>query len=122
MNAMPRPLLVAMLWIAALVDQRTLAAEPGGRPARDIRKLSQHFIARDTTAPWTFLPSTNVARVSTRDHAGVVTLVEAGKGQDIKGLLDAPIKIDDYPLPWEFHLGMIQNYQATKGISERQVN
>ena len=46
----------------------------------------------------------------------------SGRGKDIKGLLEKPIRIDDYPLPWEFHLGLVQNYQAMKGISERQIN
>ncbi len=114
--------LVAALTVVA--GHRALAAEPTNRTGgRDIRTLSQHFIKRDdSTAPWKFTPQENIARLSTSDHAGVATLVEAGKGQDIKGVLDTPIRLDDYPLPWEFHLGLVQNYQAMKGISERQIN
>jgi hypothetical protein len=101
-----------------------VAAEPADGPKRrDIRKLSQHFIDIDGgTAPWKFVPQDNIARLSTSDHAGVVTLREAGKGKDVKGVLENPIRLDDYPLPWEFHLGLVQNHQATKGISERQIN
>jgi hypothetical protein len=109
-----------LLIFVAISSRAALAETP---PRADIRRLSQHFIARDdVTTPWRFGPKENIARLSTSDHAGVVTLVEAGKGKDIKGLLDAPIRVDEYPLPWEFHLGLIQNYQAMKGISERQIN
>ena len=108
------------LILVALGNGFAASAQPA---PKDIRKLSQHFItANNVTAPWKFVPQENIARLSTTDHAGVVTLVEAGKGKDIKGVLETPIKIDDYPLPWEFHLGLIQNYQAMKGISERQIN
>src|SRR5262245_14689925 len=90
---------------------------------KDIRKLSQHFTnPHDEMAPWVFLPEENIASISTAEHAGVVTIWEAGRGKDIKGLLEQPIGVDDYPLPWEFHLGFIQNYQAMKGISEKQIN
>lgn len=121
---MPRlvPLVLIVSW--SLAGEIASGAEPARRENRpDIRRLSQHFIAPgDETAPWQFLPKENIARLSTTDHRGVVTLVEAGKGKDVKGVLAAPIRIDDYPLPWEFHLGWIQNYQAMKGISERQIN
>jgi hypothetical protein len=97
-----------------------LAADP---PRKDIRALSQHFLDRHgNTAPWIFVPKENIASLSTAEHPGVVTIWEAGRGKDVKGLLDKPIRIADYPLPWEFHLGLVQNYQAMKGISERQIN
>lgn len=92
-------------------------------PRKDIRKLSQHFLDRnDKTGPWTFVPKENIASLSTSEHPGVVTIWEAGKGKDIKGVLEKAIKIDEYPLPWEYHLGFVQNYQAMKGLSERQIN
>ncbi|MFO1094306.1 MAG: hypothetical protein U0992_13520 [Planctomycetaceae bacterium] len=92
-------------------------------PRRDIRTLSQHFLhGAEDTVPWTFGPVENIASLSLTEHPGVVTIWEAGKGQDIKGLLPKPIRIDDYPLPWEYHLGVVQNYQAMKGISEQQIN
>ncbi|MBI2824587.1 MAG: hypothetical protein HYX69_07875 [Planctomycetia bacterium] len=117
-------LTIAIAMLVVCVARRCNSEELTAKPAaRDIRKLSQHFIARDdATGPWKFVPAENIARLSTSEHAGVVTIAEAGKGKDIKGVLDAPIKIDDYPLPWEFHLGLIQNYQAMKGLSERQIN
>lgn len=92
-------------------------------PSNDIRELSQHFLKRDaSTAPWIFVPKQNIASLSTSEHPGVVTIWEAGRGKDVKGILERPIRIDDYPLPWEFHLGLVQNYQALKGISEKQIN
>jgi hypothetical protein len=96
------------------------AADP---PGTDIRVLSQHFLDRSgKTAPWIFMPRENIASLSTSEHPGVVTIWEAGRGKDVKGLLERPIRFDDYPVPWEFHLGLVQNYQALKGISERQIN
>lgn len=120
-NRLPAPTLffVAALGLAAALPRHSLAAPPAG----DIRKLSQHFIdPGGKTAPWIFTPRANIADLSTSEHAGVVTLWEAGKGQDVKGILEQPIRMTDYPLPWEFHLGFIQNYQAMKGISEKQIN
>jgi hypothetical protein len=96
----------------------------GTTPApHDIRRLSQHFI--DPTgelSPWMFLPSENIKSLSTAEHPGMVTIWEAGRGQDVKGLLKEPIRINDYPLPWEFHLGIVQNFIALKGLSEKQIN
>jgi hypothetical protein len=42
------------------------------------------------------------------EHPGLVTIWEEGKGKYIKGVLKDPVKIDDYPLPWDFHLGFAQ--------------
>src|SRR5690242_17976640 len=94
-----------------------------GQAPKDIRRLSQHFLKGTTdTAPWRFVPEANIESLSLTEHPGVVTIWEAGKGQDIKGILNDPIRIDEYPLPWEYHLGLVQNYQAMKGISENQIN
>ena len=30
------------------------------------------------------------------------------RAEDVKGLVKDPIKIDDFPVPWEFHLGFGQ--------------
>jgi hypothetical protein len=92
-------------------------------PPKDIRQLSHHFLkGTSDTSPWSFVPEQNIASLSLSEHPGVVTIWEAGHGQDIKGILNDPIRIDDYPLPWEYHLGVVQNYQAMKGISEKQIN
>src|SRR5437899_13107346 len=77
----------------------------GGResPQQDIRKLNQHFNKPgNDLSPWMFVPQENIKELSTEEHPGLVTLWEAGKGDDIKGLLTDPIRIDDYPLPWQF--------------------
>src|SRR5690349_4984595 len=74
---------------------------------RDIRDLSHHFInPRGDIAPWIFVPENNVNSASLTEHPGFVTVSHADKGKDIKGILKDPIRIDDYPLPWEFHLGL----------------
>lgn len=89
----------------------------------DIRSLSSHFTdPSGDFGPWQFSPASNIRELSADEHPGMVTLWEAGNGQDIKGLLQKPIKISDYPLPWEFHLGMVQNCLARKGLSEGQIN
>jgi hypothetical protein len=116
-----------LIWYAAFVVawmfcsvQRVAAADENHR---DIRELSQHFLDRSgNTAPWIFVPKENIASLSTSEHPGVVTIWEAGRGKDVKGILTQPIRTDEYPLPWEFHLGLIQNYQGMKGISEGQIN
>jgi hypothetical protein len=95
------------------------------QPARgqQIQDLSQHFgdLGGDIS-PWTFVPQSNIDELSTTAHPGMVTLWDGGQHQNIKGILNQPIRIDDYALPWEFHLGFIQNNQAFKGISDNQVN
>ncbi len=111
---------VSVILVFALRPNEQLAADP---LHKDIRALSQHFLdGNGKTAPWIFVPGENIASLSTSEHPGVVTIWEAGRGKDVKGLLEQPIRISDYPLPWEFHLGLVQNYQAMKGISERQIN
>ena len=75
---------------------------------RDIRELSQHFTDPEDHSPWIFLPQDNIESLSTAERPGYATIWESGKGKDIKGILKDPIKIDDYPLPWEFHLGFVQ--------------
>ncbi len=77
-----------------------------GPGAPDIRKLSQHFKEpNDNIAPWMSVPRENIQSLTTASHPGYVTLRDAGNGTDIKGILEKPITIDDFPLPWEFHLG-----------------
>jgi len=83
-------------------------APSGGHSPNDIRKLSQHFTDANGTSPWMFVPQDNIKSLSLTEHPGYVTIWEAGKGQDVKGILKDPIKIDDYPLPWEFNLGLGQ--------------
>jgi hypothetical protein len=112
--------LVSVLALSLLSANEGLPADLRGK---DIRKLSQHFLEpTGKTAPWIFVPKENIASLSTSEHAGVVTIWEAGRGKDVKGILEHPIRLDEYPIPWEFHLGLVQNYQAMKGISERQIN
>ncbi len=94
-----------------------------GSNANDIRRLSQHFIERGgDLSPWMFLPKENIKDLSTAEHPGMLTIWPGERGQDIKGILKDPIRIGDYPLPWEFHLGMVQNFIAWKGLSEKQIN
>ncbi len=88
----------------------------------DIRKLSQHFINEKDTGPWQFVPRENIKEVSLSEHRGLVTIRENSKGKDIKGLLKSPISLAEYPAPWEFHLGILQNHLAQKGLSEKQIN
>ena len=67
-----------------------------GSEPKDIRKLSQHFNEPGADlAPWMFVPKDNIKELSTREHPGLVTLWEAGKGRDIKGILKDPIRIDE---------------------------
>lgn len=74
--------------------------------SRDIRKLSQHFTDPKDFTPWIFVPGDNIQSVSATQHPGFATIWEAGQGKDIRGILKDPLKIDAFPLPWEFHLGL----------------
>ena len=70
----------------------------------DIRKLSQHFIdEKENTSPWIFYPEDNISELTTTEHRGILKIVGNGKQRDIKGVTAEPIRLDDYPLPWEFH-------------------
>jgi len=91
--------------------------------AKDIRKLSQHFIEPGSDiSPWMIVPEDNIKSITTDEHPGLLTIWEAGNGKDLKGILDEPIQVDDYPIPWNFHLGILQNHLAFKGLSENQIN
>jgi len=86
----------------------------------DIRKLSQHFNAPDgDISPWIFIPDDNIREFSTAEHPGLATIWQDGKGQDVKGILKYPIRIDDYPLPWEFQLGLIPNFATITGFGSK---
>jgi hypothetical protein len=79
----------------------------GGAP--DIRKLSQDFTSTSNDiSPWMFFPQSNIESVSSSEHRGLLTIRDAGHGQDIKGVPTEPIPIDRYHLPWEFQMGLIQ--------------
>ena len=78
-----------------------------------IKNLSQHFNEPGGDfSPWMFVPDENVKEISTREHPGLVAVWEAGKGKDLKGILKEPIRVDDYRLPWEFQLALVQNFNA----------
>ena len=95
----------------------------GGAETR-ISQLNQHFNepGKDI-APWMFVPESNIKELSTEEHPGLATIYEAGKGQDIKGLLKDPIRIGDYRLPWEFQTSLVQSFNCTAGVGAKtQVN
>jgi len=89
---------------------------------QDIRELSQHFIdSSGDISPWMFIPEDNIESCSAKTNPGYVKFSEAGKGKDVKGILKDPIRIDDYPLPWEFELGILQDMIIQVG-QEGQTN
>ena len=84
--------------------------------AKDISVLSEHFNEPGADiSPWMFTPEENIKKHSTTHHPGLMAVWENGQGKDIKGILQDPIRIDDYALPWEFHLGLTQNHAAMLG-------
>ena len=58
------------------------------------------------------VPESNVKEASTSESPGLLTVWEAGKGQDVRGILKEPIRLDEYPLPWEFQMGVVQNFNV----------
>jgi hypothetical protein len=88
----------------------------------DIRKLNQHFIGGDNLDPWLFIPDENIREISATENPGYLTIRQEGRGQDIRGILKEPIRLSDYPLPWKFHMGIVQNYLGVKGLVDEQIN
>ncbi|MCH2125338.1 MAG: hypothetical protein MK165_11120 [Pirellulaceae bacterium] len=99
------------------------AKSPPGK-ASQIDQFDQHFnLPGGDLAPWSFVPSNNIQECSTETHPGLVTIYEAGKGQDVKGILAEPIGIEDFRLPWEFQTSLVQSFNATAGVGvATQVN
>jgi hypothetical protein len=101
--------LIVIAVVGALISfgiASPLAAKEG---AKDIRNLSQHFTDPDgKMTPWEFYPKENISTITSTSHRGLLAIRDAGKGKDIKGVLKDPIKINDFPLPWEFKMGMLQ--------------
>jgi hypothetical protein len=102
----------------------SLPAAFSDAPAQDISTLDQHFNEPGTDfSPWIFVPRENIKQLSTEEHPGLVTILEAGAGKDIKGILRDPIKIGDYKLPWEFQTSMVQSFNLLAGVGAKtQVN
>jgi len=100
-------------WALGFLIAAALLPDSG---AERINDLSEHFNEPDgDISPWMFIPESNIREMSTREHPGMMTIWEAGNGQDIKGILREPIRINDYRLPWEFQLAMVQNFSAMLG-------
>jgi hypothetical protein len=99
-------------WIGVLVISALNLPPLAGQAMngqRDIRKLSQHFLnPGGDISPWMFAPESNVQELNTTERPGILVIRHAGQGKDVKGILKDAIRIDDYPLPWEFHLGFLQ--------------
>jgi hypothetical protein len=88
-------------------------AEQSSADRKDIRKLTQHFIdPRGDTSPWVFYLQDNIRSISTSERPGFATIKVGSKGKDIKGILKDPISVDEYPIPWEFHLGFGQSQSS----------
>ena len=104
--------------LAQLGLRRSTAAE------REISGFDQHFNRPGANVnPWVFVPQENIKEFSTEEHPGLATIYEAGRGQDIKGILKDPIRIGAYRLPWEFQTSFVQSFNLTAGVGAKtQVN
>ena len=78
-------------------------------PEHDIRDLSWHFLPSAGMGPWTVTPAAG-HHISTTDHPGLLTLRLANANQEVKGLLPDPIRLSDYPPPWEFETNVIHSF------------
>jgi hypothetical protein len=103
---------------------RILRAADAETAVQNISALDQHFNRPGADiAPWVFVPQENLKEFSTEEHPGLATIYEAGRGQDIKGILKDPIRIGDYRLPWEFQTSLVQSFNLTAGVGAKtQVN
>jgi len=96
------------LWVVV-----TAVLSAPATPAEGIKDLSEQFNNPGADiSPWMFVPKSNIREMSTREHPGMMTVWEAGKGQDVKGILAEPIRINDYRIPWEFQVAFVQNFSA----------
>lgn len=104
---------VRVCLILPLVCSTCVWAQKTVSPEKDIRELSEHFIEPgEDYSPWMFVPEENIRSLSTKSNPGFAKIVENGKGQDVKGILEHPIAFDDYPVPWEFQVGFFQDWAA----------
>jgi hypothetical protein len=121
---------VGAIVLVALISLGTRGAKAQNQldhePTRNISRLNQHFTDLKNISPWIFVPTENIKAIDTTEHPGLLTIWEAGKGKDIKGILKDPIEIGDYSLPWEFQLQFAQNERvfkaATLSDKDRQLN
>jgi hypothetical protein len=107
-------------WLVGLTLLATTLAQ-----AEDISRSSHHFNdPRARLDPWTFTPAANIAELDLGKTVGAVTLRLAGRGDDVKGLLPEPIRLDRFGMPWYFRLGIIQDQNAIAGHigARRQIN
>jgi hypothetical protein len=85
--------------------------------AGEISALNQHFDEPGKSiSPWMFVPKENIKDFSTEEHPGLAMIREAGHGHDVKGLLEKPIGIGEYRLPWEFQTAFVQSFNLTAGV------
>ena len=104
-----RSFLSVSIIILLVVGYPLVGVAQEGSEKPDIRKLSHHFLEPDDdVSPWMFYPESNIKELSTSAHRGLLKIVAGEERKDIKGVLKEPIRYDDYPLPWEFHMGFWQ--------------
>ncbi|HVC92929.1 MAG TPA: hypothetical protein VND64_04520 [Pirellulales bacterium] len=118
---------VAEVHSVAALELAPVRKDPPRKPAaagKSIRNLTEHFNEPGADiSPWIFVPDENIKEFSTGKHPGLATIYEAGKGQDIKGILKDPIRINDFRLPWEFQTSFVQSFNAQAGVDAKtQVN
>lgn len=83
----------------------------------DIRKFDEHFIepGKDLT-PWMFVPQDNIQFLSTESNPGYLKIQPGETGQDVKGILEEPIRLDKYPAPLEFQIGFLQDQRDQSNL------
>jgi hypothetical protein len=106
------------------IDDRFRAMSKAGMPVRstetrDIRKLSDHF-EPGKPRRYTFQASDD-AYISTEEHPGLLTIYHSGRDEEIRGILDQPIKLADYPPPWECEMDIMHSFW-TKTSYKIQIN
>jgi hypothetical protein len=86
--------------------------------ANDIRDFSDYF---DPGIPgrYTFQAS-DEAFISTDEHPGLLTIYHSGLDEEIKGIMDKPIPLADYPPPWECELDAMHSFWTK--CASKQVN
>ncbi len=107
-------LAIMTIALALAIDS---GAQPG--PSKDIRQFSTHFDTPGSLDPYQFQASPE-AFISTAEHPGLLTIYHSGKDEEIKGILNEPIPLSDYPTPWGCEMDVMHSFWSK--TSTVQVN
>ena len=76
---------------------------------KDIRNFSEHFDVPGSFGPYRFQASSETF-ISTAEHPGLLTIYHSGNDKEMKGILNQPLSLADYPPPWECEMDVMHSF------------